>query len=101
MDDGEGYLGVAFDYDKVEPTTPVYVMGYKNENMELYKAETKLVSMSPKIIGISGRVHPKSYGGPVMVQINGEYFVFGIVLWEDKNNPEDITRGFKLYRYLY
>ena len=59
------------------------------------------MSMSPKIIGIAGKIHPLSYGGPVMVQINGEYFVFGIVLWEDSNAPDDITRGFKLYRYLY
>ena len=75
---------MAFDYDKVDPNTPVYIMGYKNEDMELYKAETKLVSMSPKIIGIAGKVHPLSYGGPVMVQINGEFFVFG---------PSKINRG--------
>ena len=71
MEEDTGYLGVAFDYDRIDPSTTVSIMGYKGENQELYKAETKLVSMSPKIIGISGRVHPLSYGGPVAVQLNG------------------------------
>ena len=57
--------------------------------------------MSPKIIGIAGKIHPMTYGGPVMIQLNGEFFVIGIVLWEDALTPDEITRVYKLYRYLY
>ena len=71
MDDEMGYLGVAFDYDRLDPTTTVTIVGYEGERNQLCKTETKLTSMTPKIFGIGDRLDPQSYGAPVMVQVQG------------------------------
>jgi len=66
-----GYLGVAFDYDRLDPTSQVTIVGYEGERSQLCRSNTKLTSMSPKVFGINGKLDPKSYGAPVMVQVQG------------------------------
>ena len=87
LGDDIGYLGVAFDYDQLDPTTSVTIVGYEGERNQLCRIDTKLTSMSPKIFGIGNRLDSKSYGAPVMIQVKGEWLVFGMTLWADSSAP--------------
>lgn len=37
-------------------------------------------------------------GGPVLAQVNGEYYAVGMSLW---SNREGASKGLRFYKYIY
>ncbi len=81
----------------MDPAASVTVMGV-DEGLSISKVETRLTPVGSKIVSFPVGLGQKMLGGPMVVQINGEYFAMGVSLWADGMGG---GRGFRFYRYIF
>jgi len=85
LEQAHGYVGLAFDSDRIDPSSTLTLIGYgAGERPELKRIETKFTAQGSKLLNLPVQLDESMLGGPVLAQVNGEYYAVGMSLWSNR-----------------